>query len=372
MRKALSILLVLLLLCGCANTESLDSVTSSETNITESPVDYSKQISEVEELLPIGSHVDFAHLEGTTHIRVELFVNNSTDDFGISLYKIHQYCTTSMISEPFEIHATVFNNANVEQWQYTFLSSTDGYGILTDKRGSYEKNTEFNTLEIMKDYFPLLNRYLLEQNINPDDLELYHEIVEDIQNYRTAYVDSSTVFTYVANQYDMSSSQLNFFLLEVESRINSGNIHSARIPLVYPRSLKYDDSLGIEEIPEITYTTKGSENGLAGNVYYIEGEVVRYESLEIDNNSSMNLFVIKNDLGEFIVGDFVSYMLDYGQKEHYSNSVIKVIQEATANEDCQFPKIGQQVKVYCIYQGFSEYFELPIAYLGINDYSEIL
>jgi len=357
MKKALLGLLVLLLLCGCTDTESA--------------IDFSTHISAVEALLPNSSHVEFLSRRGITHIRVDLFVEDNSEDFGISLYKIYQYSITSLKQDSFEIEVAVFNNTNIENWCYVYSSSATGYGTLTDKRGSHEKNIEFSSLDTMREYFPLLNRYLLEQNINPEDLTLYHDITQDLKDYRVTYADDNIVFAHVANLHNMSPSQLNLFLLEAEQRIASGNVYSDRIPLVFPRSLEHNDVLNIEEIPEVIYTTTASENGLADNVYFIDGEVVRYETREMSDKTVMNLFVIKNELGEVIVLDSVGYTLDYGKKHYYSKAVIKAYQEATANEDFSFPEIGQQARIYCIYGGFSGLYELPIVYYGITDYSNI-
>lgn len=371
MKKLLIIFSMLLILCGCKNTESSELSVTRETIAPEVQIDYSAQISDVESFLPNGSYVNFSSLDGTTHVTVELFCDSNFDDLGISVYKIHQYCTTKIAPEQFEIQITGFNDSNTETWCYTYMSAADGFGTLIDKRGGHEKVTEFLSLETMRDYFPLLNRYLLEQNINSEDLALYNKLRREIQDYTATHAESNTVFSCVASQNDMSTSQMNFFLLEVERRINSGNIYSNRTPLVFPRSLGYDDSLAIEEIPEIVYTTTGAENGLSGNVCFVEGEVVRYEKLESDDKTVMNYFVIKTDLGEVIILDVVGYTLEYAQMHHFSKSSIEAYQSVTAHEDFQFPKIGQYVRAYGIYEGFSGLFELPIVYFGITDYSNI-
>lgn len=362
---------MLLILCGCTSTESSELPVTQETTAPEVQIDYSAQISDVESFLPNGSYVNFSSLNGTTYVTVELFCDCNFDDLGISAYKIHQYCTTKIAPEQFEIQITGFNDSNTETWCYTYMSAADGFGTLIDKRSSRKKITEFLSLEEMRDCFPLLNRYLLEQNIASEDLTLYNKIRREIQNYNATCAERNTVFSFVANQNNMSPSQMNFFLLEAENRIISGNVYSDRIPLTFPRSLTYDDSLDIEEIPEIIYTTTGSENGLSGNVYYIEGEVVRYEKYEFEDKTVENFFVIKTDLGEVIVLDLVDYTIDYGQKHHFSKASMEAYQNETSHEDFQFPEIGQRVRAYCIYAGFSGLFELPITYYGITDYSDI-
>lgn len=371
MKKLIIILSMLLILCGCASTEPSELSVTQEATVSELPLDYSAQISDVESFLPRDSHVSFSSMDGITHIEVELFADSIFDDFGINIYKVHHYCTSFLTTENFDIQISVFNDSNYETWCYTYLSSADGFGTLIDKRGNHEKITEFLSLEAMRDYFPLLNRYLLEQNIDPEDLTLYNKIRGEIQNYGATCAEHDIVFPFVANQNNMSPSQMNFFLLEVENRIISGNAYSDRIPLTFPRSLTYNDSLDIEEIPEIIYTTTGSENGLSGNVYYVEGEVVRYEKYELKDKTVEDFFVIKTDFGEVIVLDIVDYTIDYGQKHHYSKAAMEAYQNATSHEDFCFPEIGQRVRAYCIYAGFSGLFELPIAYYGTTDYSNI-
>jgi hypothetical protein len=87
-------------------------------------------------------------------------------------------------------------------------------------------------------------------------------------------------------------------------------------------------------IPDIVYTTAGSENGMAGCGWLLEGNISEIKSL-----SGIEYIVVENDGGKFAVIEISSYTL--------------------------FPedwKVGDHILIHIEYVGFAEALNLPAGY----------
>ena len=118
-----------------------------------------------------------------------------------------------------------------------------------------------------------------------------------------------------------------------------------------------------QELPAHIYTTKGSENGLAGTIYTFEGTVADYSTTEIEGTGVEQVFV-ETDGGTVMVANFYKWLY---------NSARNAYGKAAADSAYPYPLggyrlpgIGETAEFVAIYIGYSETAEAPAFYLGAN------
>lgn len=124
----------------------------------------------------------------------------------------------------------------------------------------------------------------------------------------------------------------------------------------YPISISNKYIKQAQELPEITYRTTGEENGLGDSIFWVTGTVDDVFDVETDSGMQIHCFTLKTNLGTVLFQDYYSLLMDYGGSE------MSAYKEAGA--DYSFPSIGQTVKVYGYYQGFSGVYDAPALVYG--------
>ena len=118
-----------------------------------------------------------------------------------------------------------------------------------------------------------------------------------------------------------------------------------------------------EPIPEIIWTTLGSENGLGGHIYYFTGTVKRY--LDEDESGGYTYFVVDTDEGEVLVGDVYraaeELAIKQGQMDIFNQFFVE------ENGDYSLPPVGETARFICTYSGFSLKQNMPAFGFGANE-----
>lgn len=130
---------------------------------------------------------------------------------------------------------------------------------------------------------------------------------------------------------------------------------------IYPRSSdsKYYDSP--ELLPDIVYTTSGTENMLGGNVYTLHGTVTEFVEMDMGTNGiAMSGFSVKTELGTVVIHDMIGYL-------DKISTVSADFMRGDDNTDYTMPQIGEEADFICIYNGFSDLYECPYFYFGCDE-----
>lgn len=140
--------------------------------------------------------------------------------------------------------------------------------------------------------------------------------------------------------------------------INATPTEPEKAPVEYPGNTGISINNANTNIPDIIYSTTGAENGLAGTMYAIVGTVDHiYKQGEITN------YIIKTDVGELAVMDAYATMSYLPEElDGYTVDAQKFARYFPALQ------IGEYVKVYAEYRGFSDVIKMPVFLYGGNDY----
>lgn len=140
---------------------------------------------------------------------------------------------------------------------------------------------------------------------------------------------------------------------------DSTSLHS---PTIYP--LQFDSSLEdyVTEMPDICYKTPASENGLSGNVYSVTGLMYDVIPEEETPDGVPTVFSVMTDtsLVYFAVMD-----PDFMAR----STGTEFVQDLFDNTmDYTLPNNGDYVTIYGIYSGYSNTYDGPLLYFGLDEY----
>ena len=115
------------------------------------------------------------------------------------------------------------------------------------------------------------------------------------------------------------------------------------------------------DLPDIVFSTSGSENKLIGNVYKFQGTVTGFDEMEMGTNTPpINGFFVETKDGTVIVQNFMGYL-----------SEISTISYAEMcgddNTDYTMPELKEDAIFICLYTGFSGKYNMPIFYYGCDE-----
>ena len=139
---------------------------------------------------------------------------------------------------------------------------------------------------------------------------------------------------------------------------------------IYPRTIETSFVLNAKEAPDAVFNSSASENGLAGNIYFLDGTVKEFSSFT-DNGMEFQTFVLTTAKGDVLVTDMYTPMINYLEAhpeelgDNYE-AVHSIFAEPGA--DYSFPPLGCQVRVIGYYSGFSNTYNKPSFYYGYPNY----
>lgn len=125
----------------------------------------------------------------------------------------------------------------------------------------------------------------------------------------------------------------------------------------YPGNTGIEVGTAPESIPKSVYTQPASENGLAGSCYIVKGIVT-----EVDYMDEMPYFVVATSQGDVIIGNMAIFTATLDSAYDVEVDI------ETLNEYYPTPTVGESVRVFAEYQGWSDLMDLPIFMYGSTDY----
>ena len=160
--------------------------------------------------------------------------------------------------------------------------------------------------------------FLLTACVSQNDYDLLKEKVATLENeYQQLSKDYSTLSE---EQAELDSALTNFSLEQQEKNMDYDAMWSTFSEFT--------------AIPEEAYITYGSENGLSGCGWLLEGDIT-----EISTYKNLQYIVVENDIGDFAVGEIPLYMvwpIDW--------------------------QVGDHIFINVIYSGYSDAIDLPVGY----------
>ncbi len=166
---------------------------------------------------------------------------------------------------------------------------------------------------------------------------------ETISETTIATVQETTVQTVPAEEIDPATEPTEAVILEE--------------PLpVYPLNVGMAYYNYAQEVPDLVYNTLGSENGLAGTIYTVEGTVTEIVSLAAAG-VDMEYAKVETDRGMVLIlnsfhGIYKETVARYGEKtasNMYSDNPNYYV----------FPPIGERVQFLVVYSGYSQKEDMP-------------
>lgn len=126
--------------------------------------------------------------------------------------------------------------------------------------------------------------------------------------------------------------------------------------LVYPLNVGMAYYNYAQEVPDLVYNTLGSENGLAGTIYTVEGTVTEIVSLAAAG-VDMEYAKVETDRGMVLIlnsfhGIYKETVARYGEKtasNMYSDNPAYYV----------FPPIGERAQFLVVYSGYSQKEDMP-------------
>ena len=133
-------------------------------------------------------------------------------------------------------------------------------------------------------------------------------------------------------------------------------------PTIYPLEFSSDLEDKVTEMPQACYSTSAEENGLGGNVYSVTGTVKSVLSDEETISDVGKMFSVENDQGTawFVVADS-----DFLAGDEDSGVFDDLMDETM---DYTLPEESEIVTVYGIYSGYSDTYDAPLLYFGIDEF----
>lgn len=119
-----------------------------------------------------------------------------------------------------------------------------------------------------------------------------------------------------------------------------------------------------QELQGILFTTKGSENGLAGTIYWIEGIVKEVETIDYGDNFVAEEAKVETAMGTVRVANWHKAYYDQIVAKYGKNDADKYFVDST--EKYVLPEVGETVQIIAVYAGFSDLYKLPMFYFGAN------
>ena len=137
---------------------------------------------------------------------------------------------------------------------------------------------------------------------------------------------------------------------------------SSDSPTIYPLEFTSNLEDKVTEMPKSCYSTSAEENGLGGNVYSVTGTVKSVLSKEETISDVEEMFSVVNEQGTawFVVAnpEFLAGNAD--------TSVFDGLMDETM--DYTLPEENEMVTVYGIYSGYSDAYDAPLLYFGIDEF----
>lgn len=361
MRKltiAICIFATALFACACTSNSDITEATWSSAP---EPVEeeYEQDSSALREYAPDGSDITIEASDGVINVSI-LFSRNSPtqQDFaamGRGIYYSKIYCDSAFAQYALKYcMADLGSASNLLIWS----SSIGDWGSVIDNRSGEAKVTTFDNLDDLCAFFPTLSKDVRMDTLDPQDSEIYNDVMSALDSRPND--SEEEIYAELAPKYSMTSQQLYIFMKDIMEKVYSTSMDfDPKTPLVYPAFSESPLFGWYPMAPEIIFSTPASENGLGNNIYSFIGTVREFGSID-NSGSEMQYFILDTKIGPVLLYDIYGWGMDQYPDlyELY----------AEPNSDYSFPNKSAYVKVYGVYQGYSDVFDMPSCTYGIPQF----
>lgn len=243
----------------------------------------------------------------------------------------------------------------------TLFFNTDfgNMGHVVDSRSGENEMTFIETEDDLCELFPALISHISKENLSQADLAIYEEVMQILNEQYDRSEDE--IYAELAPSFDMSVQQLQDFMMEMIQRVHSDRGQdTSRVPIKYPATTNSKYIADAKDAPIEIYSTSAEENGLEGCVYVVYGTVDEVGVLQSNEEPTIPYMKITTDEGVVSVVNTYEYAQKYYQED------FAALEEA--GSDYSFPSVGEYVKVYCTYMGFSEELQMPSLVFGAPEW----
>lgn len=342
-------------ICACHNNAGINNpATTDETE--QHGEEYESQIADLRENIPFNSNVKIEDRDGVINVSISYgcdpITQKSFAAMGQGIYYSKLYCDS--VFDEYKLSFSLVDSKDMSiplLWE----SSFGNWGMMIDTRSGETNVTTLNSLDDLFTFFPTISKDIRIAALDPQDAEIYNEVMSVLDSRPN---DSETeIFEELASKYSMTSQQLYIFIKDVSEKVysKSGDF-DPKTPLVYPAYSESSLFGWYPLAPDIIYTTPASENGLGDNIYSFIGTVKEFGSID-SSGTELQYFILDTDKGPVLIYDCygLAIALYSDQLESYKEP----------NSDYTFPNQSDHVKVYGVYSGYSNVFDMPSCIYGI-------
>ncbi len=367
MKKITTLLCITVLLCSicaCGNSAIADSAPAT-TASSQSVDEYESDISALQQLLPSDASVSITNRDGTIDVSIFYYCSPITQKsyaaMGKGIYDSKLYCDSAF--DTYELAFSLFDSDD-SSIQLLWVSSIGEWGIgewgtMIDKRSGEAETTVYDSLDDLCRFFPTLSKDIKASKLDQQDTVIYNEVMSALNERPND--SEEVIFEELAPKYSMTSQQLYVFMKDFMGKVYSKSTDvDPKTPLVYPAFSESSHFDWFPMAPEIVYSTPASENGLGDNIYSFIGTVKEFGSLE-SYGTELRYFILETEKGPVLFCD------EYGWAIAHYPEWIEQYEEP--DSDYTFPVQSDYVKVYGIYMGYSDVFDMPSCIYGCPKYS---
>lgn len=137
--------------------------------------------------------------------------------------------------------------------------------------------------------------------------------------------------------------------------------------ITYPFNVKDEYLSYAVSVPQILYTTTGAENGLAGNIFVVEGTLEHIDTYTGEGNGFTYIFrdaFVNTNAGTVVISNIYESIYNASVTEYGETTTKSLFTDNVS--DYIFPNEGETAKFICVYIGYSEFSKCPTFYLGAS------
>lgn len=325
---------------------------------------YSLERKELREVLPFQWDVSIKDFTETPDVIISKNCENLSrdviDEMGQIIYFSKEYCDSKFDDYDLDVY---IRDEKSDSVQMLWSSDFTPYGVLIDKRSGDLTVRQMSTLDDLCAFFPALSAEINSSKIDRDDFQIYTEVMNELNSRMSE--SEEEIYTDIAPNYDMTSQQLSIFMKDVMSKVYSKNKDvSGATPITYPAFIESELFGYYPAPPDEIYTTPASENGREGEIYSFIGTVREHGSF-VAKDTDAYMFILDTEKGPVMFYDEYGVAIATCEDE---KEVLEVLIEPLS--DYTFPDVGDCVKVYGVYRGYSSKYDMPFFAYGIPKWIE--
>lgn len=201
MWRILTLVLCCLMFCGCDKKDS-PPIDASETSSHMFSEELSQQIKDSLDFVALVR----VHSTSEGNYSIDVY----PDDSDITFMGNHILNSMKVCKELVEKLDSVCVNLVVEDSGMFFTSGDDCYGVILDDMSGEPRVRRIESEEDICRIFPASAEYINKQNLTPEDVEIYKEVMDILE--REYEAPEEELYARLAPQYSMTPEELEKFM----------------------------------------------------------------------------------------------------------------------------------------------------------------